>query len=74
MKKTISVLFVTCMMISFLIENDNLLEKLNIIWDKDSADFKKYWQQACPQKNILKTKKKSDGNETYIFVIKKYLM
>ena len=52
----------------FLIENDDLLEKYNTIWDKVSADIKKEFdsEPAC-NKSLLKTKIKSDGDEVTDF-------
>ena len=43
-------------LIYFLMESDDLLEKYNTIWDKVSADLKK-WFDSDPVyiKNILKT-------------------
>ena len=41
----------------FLIENDDLLEKYNSIWDKVSADIKKEFDsKPVYNKNFLKTK------------------
>ena len=41
----------------FLIEDDELLEKYNTIWDKVSADMKKEFDsKAIFNKNYLKTK------------------
>ena len=46
--------------IYFLIENDDLLEKYNTIWDNDSVDIKKEFDsELVYNKNILKTKIKS---------------
>ena len=48
----------------FLIENDELLEKYNTIWDKSSADIKKeFYSESVYDKNILKTKIKFHDNE-----------
>ena len=48
----------------FLIENDDLLEKYNAIWDKVSADIKKEFDsEPVYNKNNLKTKIKSHGDE-----------
>ena len=67
---------------SFLIEDDDLLEKYNTIWDKVSANIKKNLIATCP---LQKTKIKSycdevtsfydkgfakvDSNQTYLAVI-----
>ena len=51
----------------FLIEDNNLLEKYNTIWDKVSADVKKQFDsEPVYNKNFLKTKIKS-------LMIKKFL-
>ena len=52
----------------FLIENDELLEKNNTVWDKVSADIKKEFDSE-PFYNIhfLKTKIKSHGDEVTDF-------
>ena len=52
----------------FLIEDDELLEKHNAIWDEFSADIKKEFdsEPVC-DKEILKTKAKSHGNEATNF-------
>ena len=43
----------------FLIEDDDLLEKQNTIWDKVSADLKKEFDSdPVYNKEFLKTKKK----------------
>ena len=43
----------------FLIEDDDLLEKYNTIWDKISADIKKEFDsEPVSNKKFLKTKKK----------------
>ena len=59
----------------FLIEDDELLEKYNAIWDKVSADIKKKESDTEPvyNKNYLKTKIKSHGDEATIFTIMKFL-
>ena len=46
----------------FLIEDDDLLEKYNTIWDKVSADTKKNFIASLSTKRILKTKIKSHGD------------
>ena len=52
----------------FLIENDDLLEKYNIIWDKVSADIKKEFDiEPVYNKNLLKSKIKSYGDEVTDF-------
>ena len=53
----------------FLIENDDLIEKYNIIWDKFSADIKKEFDSDPGyNKNYLKTKIKSYGDEvSYLY-------
>ena len=57
----------------FLIEDDSLLEKYNtIIWDKVSADIKKEFDsEPAFNKNYLKTKTTSDGDEISNFYDKK---
>ena len=58
----------------FLIEDDDLLEKDNTIWDKDSADIKKEFDsKPVYNKNYLKTKIKSHGDEVTNFYNKKFL-
>ena len=48
----------------FLIEDDDLLEKYNIMWNKVSADIKKEFDsEPVYDKNYLKKKKKSYGYE-----------
>ena len=48
----------------FLIEDDDLLEKHNTIWDKVSADIKKEFDSEPVYNNFfLKTKIKSHGDE-----------
>ena len=48
----------------FLIQNDDLLEKYNTIWDKVSAGIKKYFDSDHVYNEIfLKTKLKSYGDE-----------
>ena len=58
----------------FLIEDDDLLEKYNTIWDKESADIKKELDSKPVYKNFsfLKTKIKSHGNEVTDFYDKKF--
>ena len=56
----------------FLIEDDSLLGKYNIIWDKVSADIKKEFDsEPVYNKNFLKTKIKSHGDEVTAFYNKK---
>ena len=58
----------------FLIENDDLLEKYNTIWDKVSADIKKAFDsESFYNKNFLKTKIKCNGDEVTDFHYKKLL-
>ena len=52
----------------FLIEDDDLIEKYNTIWDKVSADIKKEFDsKLIYNKNFLKTKIKSLGDEVTDF-------
>ena len=52
----------------FLIEDDDLLEKYNTIWDKVSADIRKEFDsEPVYNKNFLKTKIKSNGDEVMDF-------
>ena len=55
----------------FLVEDDDLLEKYNTIWDKDSADIKKNDSEHVYDKSYLKTKIKSYGDEVTDFYDKK---
>ena len=64
-----------------LIENDDLLEKYNIIWDKSSADIKEefgadikeeFGNEPVYNKVYLKTKLKSHGDEVTDFYDKKF--
>ena len=56
----------------FLIEDDKLLEKYNTIWDKVSADIKREFDsEPVYNKNYLKTKIKSYGDEVTDFYDKK---
>ena len=58
--------------IYFLIEDGDLLEKYNTIWDKVSADIKKEFDREPIYNYIfLKTKIKSHGNEVTDFFDKK---
>ena len=57
-----------------LIEDDDLLEKYNTIWNKVSADFKKEFDIEPVYDNFfLKTKIKSHGDEFINFCDKKTL-
>ena len=58
----------------FLIEDDDLFEKYNTIWDKVSSDIKNEFHSE-PVYNIkfLKTKIKSYGNEVTDFYHKKII-
>ena len=58
----------------FLIEDDNLLEKYDNIWDKVSVDMKKEFDsESVYNKKLLKTKIKSHGEmKLQIFTIKKF--
>ena len=50
----------------FLLEDDDLLEKYNTIWDKVSADIKnEFDSELVYNKEFLKTKIKFHGNEVY---------
>ena len=52
----------------FLIKDDDYLEKYNTIWDKFSADIKKEFDsKPVFNKNYLKTKIKSHGDEVTDF-------
>ena len=56
----------------FLIEDDDLLEKYNTIWDKFSVEIKKEFDKEPVYKNVfLKTKIKSHGDEVADFYDKK---
>ena len=56
----------------FLIEDDELLEKYNTIWDKVSVDIKKEFDsKPVYNKTYLKTKIKSHGDEVTGFYDKK---
>ena len=58
----------------FLIEDDNLLEKYDTIWDKVSADIRKEFNSGpVYNKVFLDTKTKSHGNEVKDFYDKKFL-
>ena len=52
----------------FLIEDDDLLEKYNTVWDIVSADIKKEFDsEPVYNKNYLNTKTKSHGDEVTDF-------
>ena len=52
----------------FLIEDDELLEKYNTIWDKTSADIKKEFHgKSVYNKEFLKAKIKNHGDEVTDF-------
>ena len=54
--------------------DDYLLEKYNTIWDKVRTDIKKEFDsQPICNKNFLKTKVKSHGDEVKDFVDKVFL-
>ena len=56
----------------FVIEDDDLLKKYNTIWDKVSAYIKKEFDsEPVYDKNYLKTKIKSHGDEVTDFYDKK---
>ena len=56
----------------FFIEDDDLLEKYNTIWDKVSVDIKNEFDtKLVYNKNFLKIKIKSHGNEVTDFYDKK---
>ena len=56
----------------FLTEDDDSLEKYNTIWDKVSADIKKEFDsEPAYNKEYLKTKMKSHGDEVTDFYDKK---
>ena len=58
----------------FLIEDDNLLEKYNTIWDEVSAAIKKEFDsEPVYNKEYLQTKVKSHGDEVTGFYDKKNL-
>ena len=58
-------------MMYFLIEDDDLLEKYNTIWDKVSDIRKEFDSEPVYNKNYLKTKVKSHGDEVTDFYDKK---
>ena len=59
---------------SFLIKDDDLLEKCNTIWGNVCADIKKEFDgEPVYNKNYLKSKIKAHGNEITDFYDKKFL-
>ena len=57
----------------FLIEDNDLLEKYNTIWDKVSADIKKEFDRKSVYNKIFwKAKIKSHGNKVTDFYDKKF--
>ena len=59
----------------FFIEDDDLLEKYNSIQDKVSSDIKKEFDsETVYDKNYLKIKIKSHGDEVTDFYDKKFLI
>ena len=59
----------------FLIEDDDLLKEYNTIWDKVSADMKnEFDSDPVYNKNYLKTRIKSHGDEVTDFYDKKSLI
>ena len=58
----------------FLIEDDELLEKYNTIWDKASADRKKeFASEPVYNKKFMKIKIKSHGDKVRDFFYKEIL-
>ena len=58
----------------FSIEDDDLLEEYNTIWDKVSADIKKgFDSEPVYNEEFLETKIKSNGDEVTGFCDKKIL-
>ena len=56
----------------FLIDDDDLLERCNIIWEEVSADIKKEFDsEPVYSKKFLKTKIKPHGNKVTDFFDKK---
>ena len=54
----------------FVIEDDNLFEKYNAIWDKVNADIKKEFYREPVYNKFLKTKIKFYGDEVTDFHVK----
>ena len=60
--------------VHFLIENDNLLENYNAIWDKVGVNIKKEFDsEPVYNEELLKNKIKYHGDEVTDFMIKKFL-
>ena len=58
----------------FLIKDDDLLEKYNIMWNKVSANIKKEFDsEPVYDKNYLKKKKNLMVMKLQIYTIKKFL-
>ena len=57
----------------FFIEDDDLLEKSNIIWDKISANIKKEFDSKLVYKKKIKTKTHVTVMTLQIFMAKKLL-
>ena len=57
-----------------MIEDDDLLEKYNSVWDKVSADIKKeFGSEPVYNKEYLKIKTESHGDEDTDFYVDKFL-
>ena len=59
----------------FLIEEDDVLESFNTIWDKFRADIKKdFDSEIVYNKHFLKTKKKNNnnGSKLEVFTLKTF--
>ena len=59
----------------FLIEEDDVLESFNTIWDKFRADIKKdFDSEIVYNKHFLKTKKKNNNNgaKLEVFTLKTF--
>ena len=58
----------------FLIKDDELCEKYNTIWNKVNVDIKKEFDsEPFYNKDVLKTKTKSQGDEVTNFYDKRFL-
>ena len=55
----------------FLIENDDLLEKCNNIWDKVNTTLRRIWYQASPQESVSEKSKKISWWWSYKFLREK---
>ena len=55
----------------FLIENDDLLEKCNNIWDKVNTTLRRIWYQASPQESVSEKSKKISWWWSYRFLREK---